>query len=202
LAAIAALPARAGSPYATKRYEIAFSDGWQPMPAMPGNDSTLALMYGYSMMGYCYLTDGMEGDPATSGRFDAFRTPFGGGDSLAKVAEETVNLGGRAFTMAEYASTDSANAETRFRYYATTDGSRSFAAALIYDINSGNTLVPDFETALGTLSFATTPIRAWSRRSGHGLKPAGTDILGRPNTGTVRTAAFLLPSRQEPPSGY
>jgi hypothetical protein len=191
----AALPARADSTFATKRYEITLSDGWQPMASPTGNDSTLALMYGYSMMGYGYLTTGMEGDPATAARLDAFREPFAGSDSMAKVAVGSATLGGKTFAIVEFKSTDSANADIRFRYYTLTEGPQSFTAAFIYDVNSGIVLVPDFEAALATLSFATTPIRPWVRQIAPDRMPTGYDLLGRPVSGAIRMAAFRLPAR-------
>jgi hypothetical protein len=196
LSALAA-PARAESPFATKRYEITFSDGWQPMPSLAGNDSTLTLMYGYSMMGYCFLSAGMEaeGGPAASAQLDAFRNSFAGSDSASKSAEGSATLGGRAFAMVEYASADSSAPDTRFRYYSMTEGPLSFTAALIYDGNAGSVLVPDFETALGTLGFPTVPVRAWAAPSAPVRSRIGHDILGRSLPGALRTAAFYRPAR-------
>jgi hypothetical protein len=188
-------PARADSPFATKRYEISFSDGWQAMPSLVGNDSTLALMYGYSMMGYGYLSAGWDGDSATTAQIDAFRKAFAGSDSVVQVSDGSVIVGGRTYGMVEFKGGDSANADTRFRYYTTTEGSLRFTAALIYDLNGGSVLVPDFETALGTLSFASSSLRASARPSAPGRNPAIHDILGRFRPGAIRTAAFFPPVR-------
>jgi hypothetical protein len=190
-------PARAESPFATMRYEITFSDGWQSLPSLAGNDSTLALMYGYSMMGYCFLSAGPEGGDslAASAQFDAFRKSFAGSDSVAKAAEGSATLGGRNFSMIEFKSTDSSETDTRFRYYSMTEGSLRFTAALIYDGNAGSVLVPDFETALGTLAFPGVPIRAWAAPSVPARVRFGRDILGRNLPGAARTAAFFPPAR-------
>jgi hypothetical protein len=193
LAAITA-PARADSPFTMKEYAITFSDGWQPAPSRTGNDSTLALIYGYSLTGYCFLTTGNAGDSATSAQIDAFRISYADGDSLVTLAESTAVLGGKTFAMVEYQSADSANADTRLRYYSTTEDSLTVTAVLIFDGIARTTLVPDFETALGTLTFASTPIRAWAHRPfARGPSRSRADILGRSGRGATRMAAFLLP---------
>lgn len=190
-------PARAESPFATKRYEISFSDGWQPMPSLAGNDSTLVLMYGYSMMGYCFLSAGAEGGstPAVTAQLDAFRKSFGGSDSLAKSDEGSATLGGRTFAMLEFKSADSADTDTRFRYYSLTEGSAGFTAVLVYAGDAGSVLVPDFEAALGTLAFPGVPLRAWPAPSAPAGNRVGRDIRGRSLPGAFRTAVFYLRTR-------
>ncbi len=193
--ALAALPARADSPFAVAGYEISFSDGWQPLATLVPGDSNLTLAYGYSMMGYCSLTAGLEGDPATSSRLDAFRQAYGGSDSVAKVADSTLNLGGKTFSMVEYQGADSSTADIRFRYYAIAGGSDRFAVALVYDVNAASVLVPDLETALGTLSFAGTPIRAVALRKSPALVHPEHDILGRARARSAHTRLYRLTPR-------
>lgn len=195
ITSLATLPARAETPFAVAGYEISFSDGWQPLASLVPGDSNLTLGYGYSMMGYCTLTAGLDGDPATSSRLDAFRQAYGGTDSVAKVADSALILGGKTFSMVEYRSADSATADIRFRYYAIEGGSDPFAVALVYDVNDVGVLVPDVETALGTLSFASTPIRTVALRKSTAPLRAELDILGRARARSAHTGLYRLPPR-------
>jgi hypothetical protein len=153
-------------------------------------------MYGYSMMGYCFLSAGKagEGMPASSAQLDAFRKSFAGGDSLAKSDEGSVSLGGRTFAMTEYASADTAATDTRFRYYSMTEGYPGFTAALIYDVGAGSVLVPDFEAALGTLAFPVVPVRVRIAPPAPKAIRIGRDALGRSASRAIRTAAFFRPA--------
>jgi hypothetical protein len=185
-----ALPARAEAPYATNRFQITFADGWQPAQSLAPGDSSLSLMYGFSMMGYCYLAAVPAGQ--SDAGLEAYRKQYAGTDSLLKVADGNATLGGKSFAIVEYKSADTAYGDVRLRLYTTSAGDLAFASLLIYDVNSGGILVPEVEAALGTLSFGATPVRARLAPPLRVRTPFGRDALGRSRP-AAPTARFRLP---------
>lgn len=194
-AASMAIPARAESRYATNRFEITFGDGWQDQPSLVAGDSAVFLVYGYSMMGFCYMTASVADSPVSARDFENLRKQYAGADSVFKVAEGSDTLGGKAFSYAEYKNADSSNGDTRIRIYSTSEGSLRFQSLLVYDHSASGPLIPALDSALGTLTFTPAPVRAWSPNRAPALRPADHDILGRFRPLALRTAAFRLPER-------
>jgi hypothetical protein len=194
-AASMAIPARAESSYSTSRFEITFGDGWQDQPSLVGSDSSVFLIYGYSMMGFCYMTASEADSPVSARDFENLRKQYAGADSMFKVAEGSETLGGKAFSFAEYKNADSSNGDTRIRIYTTSEGALRFQSLLVYDFSAGGPLIPALDSALGTLTFSPAPIRAGSPNRFQALPPADHDVLGRFRPMALRTAAFRLPER-------
>lgn len=192
-AAWAALPARADDTFTTTRFGITFSDGWQAMPTLAAGDSGLALMYAYSMMGYCYMAAASADHPVPAGELDAYRQQYAGGDSAVKAGEGTSALGGKDFGYVEYRSADTSNGDTRIRLYSTTQGGIRFDAVFIYDHNAADILVPEMEAALATLDLSATPIRARAPRGPLAWRPADHDVLGRARPVAAPAILYRLP---------
>ncbi|MBW8886510.1 MAG: hypothetical protein JF616_02030 [Fibrobacteres bacterium] len=193
-AALFAAPARAESRFATNRFEITFGDGWQNQPSV-GGDSSVFLMYGYSMLGFCYMTAGSGESPVSAGDFDNFRKQYAGADSVTKVAEGTDSLGGKAFAYSEFKNADTSNGDTRIRLYSTSDGSLRFQSLLVYEYPVGTLLVSAMDSALATLALSPTAIHALQARSPLVLRAADHDVLGRLRPLAMRPTSFRLPGR-------
>lgn len=190
-----ALPARAESRYATSRFEITFGDGWQDLPSPAAGDSAVTLMYGYSMMGFCYMTASVADHPITARDFDDFRKQYAGADSVLKVAEGSDTLGGRDFAYTEYKNADSSNGDIRIRIYSASNGTLRFNSVLAYDFSNGATLVTEMDSALATLTFSPASIPSWAPRPPTARVAADQDVLGRSLIFPARTVLFRLPSR-------
>jgi hypothetical protein len=191
-----AVPARAESRFATSRFEITFGDGWQDQPSLVGNDSAVFLMYGYSMMGFCYMTASSADHPVSPGDFESFRKQYAGADSVIPVAEGSDTLGGKTFAYSEFKNADTSNGDVRIRLYSTSDGSLRFQSLLVYDYPVGTLLVSAVDSALGTLSFSpATPIRERPAPSRPALRAVDHDVLGRFRPLALRPALFSLRER-------
>lgn len=200
-AALAAVPARAESRFSTSRFEITFADGWLEQPSLVAGDSGVSLMYGYSMMGFCYLTASLADHPLTAQDSEALRKQVGGADSVIEVAEGSDTLGGKTFSYAEYQNADTSNGDIRLRLYSTSSGTLRFNSILTYDHANGAILVAEMDSALATLAFPTAPIRPWAPRSASAQRAADHDVLGRSLPLTLqaawasRTPLFRPPER-------
>jgi hypothetical protein len=194
LAATLAVSARASSLYETNQFEITFGDGWQDQPSVVG-DSAVLLMYGYSMMGFCYMTASSAGQPVSAGDFDSFRKQYAGADSVIKVAEGSDTLGGKAFTYSEFKNADSSNGDIRILRTSTSNGSLRFQALLVYEYPVGTLLVSAMDSALATLAFSPTPIRTRLSSAPPALRAADHDVLGRFRPLATRPTLFRIKER-------
>jgi len=194
-AAITAIPTHAESRYSTNRFEITFGDGWQEQPTLLGGDSAVSLMYSYSMMGFCYMTASAADHPLTAGDFDSLGKRYAGADSVLEVAKGSDSLGGKTFAYAEYMNADTSNGNTRIRLYSISDGSLQFQSLLVYNFPAGTPLISRLDSALSTLTFSPTPIRAPLPRPPLAPRAADHDILGRFRPLAPRSAMLRLPER-------
>jgi hypothetical protein len=198
-ASLTAIPSRAESRYSTNRFEITFGDGWQEqaslVEASPGGDSALSLMYGYSMLGYCFMSASLAEQPVTDRDFETFRKQYAGADSVLQVAEGSDTLGGKAFSYVEYKNADSANGDIRIRLYSASEGPLRFQSMLVYDSGVGSNLVAEMDSALAGLTFSPTPIRSRLSRPPLAERPAEHDILGRFRPLAVRSVLLRMPER-------
>jgi hypothetical protein len=145
------------------------------------------------MLGICHLSATDPDHSVAAPEIEGYLKPYAGNGTVAKTGEGTDSLGGRAFSYEEYKSTDSSAGDFRARFYATSLGRWRFAAILIYDAISSQSLVADLESALATLDFPAVAVRALPPGPRPADKAAIHDVLGRLRAVPVRTAQFRAP---------
>jgi hypothetical protein len=195
LAAFAAfVPAQAAPLLVTTgKYSLTFQDGWQSFPVGTG-DSVKVVMQP-TLEATCYMTASVQDHPLSAQEIAAYMALYGGADSVTQTASGTATLGGKSFNYVDFKSNDSADADTRVRFYYTVSGSLLFNAFVGYDVTKGTAPVTQVEAALATLTLnggaALRPVAEWRRPA---FRPAVHDALGRFRPAAYRTPLFRLPA--------
>jgi hypothetical protein len=192
LAVIAVIPSRASVSYTTSRFQITFPDGWQSL-TVPGSADTLLAVFSQTTMAFSWMSVSITDHPMTADELDALRQVYAGSDSVVKGSDGTKTLGGKSFSYVEYEIVDTAEGNGRMRIYYTSSGNQLFTCLLSYE-PGGTAAVTQMETALGTLSFVGTPIRALAARLTPSPRTGDHDVLGRARGLSTRTWLYSLPA--------
>jgi hypothetical protein len=193
-ALLAAIPVPA-TPVATSYFSLTFPDAWRLAP--PGPTEMPAVVLDSALDVTALFTVTTSGHPLAFADLKAPAASFSHGDSVAKVSEDTVRIGGRKFLFAQYEGPG--NAPNRLRaYYDLYDSTHLFCAFLDYLAPQGEPDTSVFATALGTLRYPGEPVRlARPARARPGTRPdrarAGSDALGRPRARGAATPRMLPP---------
>lgn len=187
LALAGALPARGAVTVAATAFSLSFPDGWKLAPPGPTELPVVALDSALDVS--CLFTVVTFGKPTAFADLKAPASSYSHGDSVGKVEEGTLTLGGRKFLYAEYHGPDSGGVTNRVRaYYDLYDSTHLFCAFVDYIAPKGTPDVAVMETALADITYPVpTALRAapGSGRADAGGK--GRNLLGREVPGGSRS---------------
>jgi hypothetical protein len=210
LALAMALPGNGATPVTTRFFSLAFPDGWTLAP--PGPNELPAVVLDTALDVSCLFDVVVFSHPIAFSDLKVPASTFSHGDSVAKVEDGTLTLGGRKFLYAEYHGPDSGGTTKRVRaYYDLYDSTHLFCAFVDYIAPQGGPDVAVMETALAAVSYTgtTTFLRGLPARAR--ALPAGKqrDVLGRPRAQAGPTPRLLswphgqaYPPRLRPPLSF
>jgi hypothetical protein len=183
LALAAAFPARGAVAIAASSFSLSFPDGWKLAPPGPTELPVVALDSALDVS--CLFTLVTFSKPMAFADLKAPAGSFSHGDSVTKVEEGNLTLGGRTFLYAEYHGPDSGGVTSRVRaYYDLYDSTHLFCAFVDYMAPEGIPDVEVMETALADVRYSGVPT-ALRGIPGHGAQGRmvpdrkDRDLLGR-----------------------
>lgn len=193
LALAMALPAGSATPVTTSRFSLQFPDGWK---LAPGPSELPAVVQDSALDVSCLFDVVIFTRPTSFENLTAPAHTFSHGDSVDKVEEGTITLGGREFHYAEYHGPDSAGTTNRVRaYYDLYDSTHLLCAFVDYIAPHGIPDVAVMETALAAIDYSqgTTFLRGLTPRIGEAPLHKERDVLGRPRDRAGRTPMLASP---------
>jgi hypothetical protein len=194
LALAMALPVRGATAVTTSLFSLSFPDGWKPAP--PGPTELPAAVLDTALDVTCLFTVVKFSHPTSFADLSAPASSYSHGDSVAKVEDGTLILGGRKFLYAEYHGPDSGGVMNRLRaYYDLYDSTHLLCAFIDYIAPQGSPDVAVMETALASLSYpgTTAVLRGLPASAGPFPVRKGRDVLGRPRLRGAQTPLLAAP---------
>jgi hypothetical protein len=200
LALAMALPTCGATPVATSSFSLAFPEGWKLAP--PGPTELPVVVQDSALDVSCLFTVVVFSHPTAFADLKVPASSFSHGDSVGKVEDGTLTLGGRKFLYAEYHGSDSDSVNNRVRaYYDLYDSTHLLCAFVDYIAPQGSPDVAVMETALAGITYPGAPTAFHGPRGFRGLRAQARpvpdrmrrDVLGRPRLPGAQTRLLAAP---------